>query len=252
MVSSILSRVFLLCAIANGTVCITPAQAETSRLQRIGASIANSLTTTIPLRQCQYPRFWSHGDSVRRDISLLEDRANGQTTAFYTYVGESSTPLRKAPSVANAPEGHTTSPLLPSAQTAALFERITHYFVQLGYKVPPTLTVIESRSPNAFIRKGHEVVLTTGMAKQVTEPSELAFVLAHEVAHVALGHHLQGGVSAEVAADSLALKVMTALGFNPCSGTSVLERLGSPSQITLVSVTPRLHALHNQTSSLCS
>ena len=252
MVSSILSRVFLFHLIAIGTVWTSPALAETSRSQRFAESIANSLTTTIPLRQCQYPRFWSHGDPQRRDISLSEERAQGRPTGFYAHVGEAGDSLRKAPSVANAPEGHATSPLHPSAQTTALFDRISHYFVEQGYKVPRTLTVIDSRSPNAFIRKGDEVVLTTAMAKQVTEPSEVAFVLAHEVAHVALGHRLQGGVSAEVAADSLALKVVTALGFNPCSGTNVLERLGSPSHITLVSVTPRLHALHNQTSSFCS
>jgi predicted Zn-dependent protease len=143
------------------------------------------------------------------------------------------------------------APLIPSEQTKGLFLRITHYFTTRGYTVPISLDVVESKAPNAFVRKGREVVLTSAMARQVTEPSEVAFILAHEVAHVALGHHVQGGISAEVAADRLALEVVTALGFNPCSGSSVLERLGSPSQLTLVSVTPRLHALHDQTSSFC-
>jgi predicted Zn-dependent protease len=95
------------------------------------------------------------------------------------------------------------------------------------------------------------VVLTDALVARVTDRSELAFVLAHEVAHVALGHGIHGGIAAEVAADALALQVVTALGFNPCSGPSVLERLGAPSQLTLASVTPRLHALHDQTSSMC-
>jgi Zn-dependent protease with chaperone function len=95
------------------------------------------------------------------------------------------------------------------------------------------------------------VVLTDALLARVTDRSELAFILAHEVAHVALGHGIHGGIAAEVAADALALQAVTALGFNPCSGPSVLERLGTPSQLTLVSVTPRLHALHDKTSPIC-
>ncbi|MEY4667481.1 MAG: Peptidase family [Pseudomonadota bacterium] len=140
---------------------------------------------------------------------------------------------------------------LPSQETTNLFKRITNYFHLQGYRTPETLTIIDSRAPNAFVRRSREVVLTTTLVKQVTDPSEMAFVIAHEAAHVALGHHVQRGISAEVAADTLALNIVTALGYNPCSGRSVLERLGSPAQLTLVSLTPRLHSLHDQTSSLC-
>lgn len=94
-------------------------------------------------------------------------------------------------------------------------------------------------------------MLTGALVAKVSDESELAFILAHELAHVALNHDSHGGVSAEVAADRLALQVVTALGFNPCSGSHVLERLGSPAQVTLISVTPRLHALHNQTEDTC-
>lgn len=149
-------------------------------------------------------------------------------------------------------ESSSNSPLLPSEEASQLFQRITLHFVKQGYNAPETLVIVDSSSPNAFVRKGREVVITSAMARQVTDTSEVAFILAHEVAHVALGHRVQGGIATEVAADTLALKVVTALGFSPCSGSNVLERLGSPSQLTLVSVTPRLHALHDQTSSFCS
>ena len=208
-----------MCQAANG-------QPQTT--QRISDSIANKFTTTVPLKQCEYPRFWSHGDSTTLD-----------------------TALREAPIPLTALAAHDAEPIPASEHTKRLFNRITTHYAELGYSVPYTLTVVSSGRPNAFVRKGSEIVLTTAMTIQVTEPSELAFILAHEAAHVALGHHLQGGISAEVAADTLALKVVTALGFNPCSGTSVLERLGTPSQLTLVSVTPRLHALQSQTSSFC-
>jgi predicted Zn-dependent protease len=128
---------------------------------------------------------------------------------------------------------------------------MSDYYRTLGYAIPTALVVIDSPAANAFIRKKTEVVLTQTLLAHVTDESELAFILAHEFAHVALGHTIHGGISAEVAADSLALHVMTALGFDPCSGTNVLERLGSPSRLTLVSVAPRLNALHDKTLDRC-
>ena len=228
MVSGSLSRTSLFFAslIAIGTC--HAANAQPLNTQRISESIANRFTTTIPLKQCEYPRFWSHADSTIHNVAV-----------------------REAPMPRAAIGTQSMGPIVPSELTKELFHRITTYYAELGYTVPKTLTVVYSRSPNAFVREGSQVVLTTAMTSRVTEPSEVAFILAHEAAHVALGHRVQGGISAEVAADTLALSVITALGFNPCSGSSVLERLGSPSQLTLVSVTPRLHALQNQTSSFC-
>ncbi|MEN9845698.1 MAG: Peptidase family [Pseudomonadota bacterium] len=227
MVSSLLSRalLFLVPLLAFVSGRIPPARCDGLARQSISDSIANRLTTRVPLKQCEYPRFWPHKDSSSQDISLRETR----------------TPFA----------ADSMGPLISSEQSKGLFLRITHYFTTRGYAVPTSLTVIESKAPNAFVRQGREVVVTSAMARQVTEPAEVAFILAHEVAHVALGHSIQGGISTEVAADRLALEAVIALGFNPCSGSSVLERLGSPSQLTLVSVTPRLHALHNQTSRFC-
>jgi predicted Zn-dependent protease len=132
-----------------------------------------------------------------------------------------------------------------------LFDQISKHYSSLGYTPPPSLQIIDSHAANAFIRHRNEVVLTRALVARVTDESELAFILAHEMAHVALGHDRGGGIPAEMEADALALKVVTALDFNPCSGSDVLERLGSPAQITLVSVTPRLHALHDQTLKRC-
>lgn len=111
--------------------------------------------------------------------------------------------------------------------------------------------MIDSPAANAFVRHTNEIVITKALVTRVTDESELAFILAHELAHVALRHDAKGGISAEVAADALALQVVTALDFNPCSGSNVLERLGSPAKVTLVSVTPRLNALHDKTEDTC-
>lgn len=252
MASTYLSRasLFSIVSLALTTIWSVTAHSESSSTRRVSESIASRFTTTIPLQQCQYPRFWPHGDSAIRDITFTAGGHDLPRESFDANFSHSFSALREVPSGLTTHEG-SLSPRPPSEQTSELFRRITKHFVEQGYTVPETLVVIDSRAPNAFVRHGREVVMTSAMARQVTEPSEVAFILAHEVAHVALGHRLQGGISAEVAADSLALKVVTALGFNPCSGSNVLERLGSPSQLTLVSVTPRLHSLHDQTSSFC-
>ena len=201
--------------------------------QRISESIANRFTSTVPLKQCQYPKLWS-------------DKTAALIPAHQLLQG-----TRSAHSDTETASTSSTPPLLPTTQVHRLFTRISEHYRTLGLSTPSALVVIESPSANAFIRRKTEVVLTQKLLTRVTDESELAFILAHEVAHIALEHTLNGGVSAEVAADTLALKVVTALGFDPCSGSSVLERLGSPAQLTLVSVAPRLTALHDMTFDRC-
>lgn len=206
------------------------------------------LSSRSTLAQCEYPHFWSHEITNSPTIQRITDREIDHFSQ--------GAPHREASVAETLKTSEGTGPSLPgspipSQQTVSLFLTITQYFEARGYHTPEMLTIVESRTPNAFARRRREVVLTDALVDRVTDRSELAFVLAHEVAHVALGHGIHGGITAEVAADTLALQVVTDLGFNPCSGPSVLERLGAPSQLTLVSVTPRLHALHDQTSSLC-
>lgn len=200
--------------------------------QRVGESIASRFTTTIPLKQCNYPKLWSQ----------LGAQSMAQP------IRESRTPPSRSPELDMS---HLDAPYLPGQKLTQLFDKISSHYTALGHTTATTLRVIDSPAPNAFIRHRKEVVLTQALVSRVTEESELAFILAHEMAHIALGHGSHGGVSAEVEADALALRVVTALNFNPCSGSNVLERLGTPAKITLVSVTPRLHALHDQTVDRC-
>jgi hypothetical protein len=241
---------FLACALALPSLYPLTTEAETPAPPpaRISHSPVQELLSPSSLAQCEFPRFWSHGmtnsPSAQR---ITEDRRPS-----FAYGAPHA-----AISLAETLKGREdTGPLVPGApilgaHTEGLFLTITRYFGVRGFDTPEKLTIVESRTPNAFARRHREVVLTDALLARVTDRSELAFILAHEVAHVALGHGIHGGIAAEVAADALALQAVTALGFNPCSGPSVLERLGTPSQLTLVSVTPRLHALHDKTSPIC-
>jgi predicted Zn-dependent protease len=132
-----------------------------------------------------------------------------------------------------------------------LFKTLSLTYERLGYPVVAALVTIDSPVANAFVRKHHEVVITTTLINKINERSEAAFILAHELAHIALKHGAAAGIDAEVAADTLALKVVTALSLDPCSGSSVLERLGRPSELTLASLQPRLTALHDKTFDVC-
>lgn len=235
MVSWLRNSPTVLIATLFAVACQTPIRAQAQYLphQRVSESIASKFTTTVPLKQCQYPRMWSERGS--------------SFTQTYQIRGTLTEPEHPLTPVASS----SYPPYLPGQKLTKLFERISAHYSTIGYTPPKVFLIIDSHAPNAFIRHKTEVVLTKALVARVTDESELAFILAHEMAHVALGHDIHGGISAEVEADALALKVVTALNFNPCSGSEVLERLGSPARVTLVSVTPRLHALHDQTLNRC-
>jgi beta-barrel assembly-enhancing protease len=56
-----------------------------------------------------------------------------------------------------------------------------------GYKFPYTFTVVSEKSVNAFALPGGPIYVHTGLIEFATE-SELAGVLGHEIAHVAMRH----------------------------------------------------------------
>lgn len=236
MASWLLKSASVRLTILLGLLCapVGLAWAQSLPHQRISESIANRFTSTVPLKQCQYPKLWS-------------DKTAALIPAHQLLQGTRSDLASDIQTASSS----TSAPFLPTTQTTRLFTRLTEHYRALGHATPSALVVIESPTANAFIRRKTEVVLTQALLTRVTDESELAFILAHELAHIALQHTVNGGVSAEVAADTLALKVVTALGFDPCSGSSVLERLGSPAQLTLVSVAPRLNALHDMTFDRC-
>ncbi|HYX47853.1 MAG TPA: M48 family metalloprotease [Sphingomicrobium sp.] len=84
---------------------------------------------------------------------------------------------------------------------------------------------------------GRRVLVTTAMMQQAANDDELAFVIAHEMAHNILGHAKNESMglfgmlgfgsarvkSMEVDADSYAVPLMNAAGYSPFGGISFLE-----------------------------
>ncbi len=123
--------------------------------------------------------------------------------------------------------------------------------------------VIKSDSINAFATPGGYVLLTAGLLKTLDNEDEMAFVVAHEIAHVARRHYYQvvqrqrlaeqatkglqavmqdsdaaklaqasGQIyargldkTAEFEADRLGVEFMTRAGYDPAAAIGVLEKL---------------------------
>lgn len=81
---------------------------------------------------------------------------------------------------------------LNSTALQSIFSTVTHTLVGedqiafLGFF--PTFRVVDSPWPNAFARGSSEIVLTTALLDSVENERELAFVIAHELGHLRLGH----------------------------------------------------------------
>ena len=123
--------------------------------------------------------------------------------------------------------------------------------------------LIKTDSVNAFATPGGFVLVTAGLVRSLESEDELAFVLAHEIAHVLQRHHYRVIVkqrlaekamksvqaasgstqnaalsqasaqlfargldkSSEYEADRIGVELMTEAGYDPAAAISVLERL---------------------------
>jgi len=131
----------------------------------------------------------------------------------------------------------------------------------------PTIEIKKNVFPNAFARGEATIVLTTGLLRQIESEDELAFVLAHEIAHL-MKHSgqssehtlfpqrskLKSALELEYEADVFAVQLLKRAGFSPLAGAGILERnghfgseFGSPLFATHPSLLARLERLraHN-------
>jgi len=107
---------------------------------------------------------------------------------------------------------------------------------------PSRVRLARSGQRNAYA-DGHHVLVTTGLVSRLRSDDELAFVLAHEMAHNILGHAAllragtgAGGDAARAArgivraterdADALAGELLIDAGYDPVVGAEALRRLG--------------------------
>jgi predicted Zn-dependent protease len=149
-------RAFALLAAATAIVCATPAQAQLGGLGGIfdKAQKAKKL-----------------GDSMR-EIGPEEEIKIGNDLAGMI--------LGAAPLVDNAAEQHYVNRL--GMWLAMHTDRAD---------LPWHFGIVETDDVNAFSTPGGYVLITRGLFERARNESELAGVLAHEIAHVVQKHHLQ-------------------------------------------------------------
>lgn len=100
-----------------------------------------------------------------------------------------------------------------------------------------TAILIASDSVNAFSLSSQSNIaylyVTVGLLKFVDNDDQLASVVAHEISHIQLGHHLlrsansaaQFNQSQELAADKYSIKLIANAGYKPSQAIKLLERL---------------------------
>ncbi|MEL7025582.1 MAG: M48 family metallopeptidase [Pseudomonadota bacterium] len=104
------------------------------------------------------------------------------------------------------------------------------------------IQLLRHPSANAFVLPTDKIYLHTGLLLRVANETELAALVAHELAHVSLGHldNLdpsadlldRRSVEAEVAADARAIEIMRRAGYCPRSASTFFERLIRERQAT--------------------
>lgn len=132
-----------------------------------------------------------------------------------------------------------TSGRLLDADTLTEYVRRLHGRLAAVAGVPTTTVYLErDYTPNAYVWQSGVVVVTLGLLAQVEEEAQLAFVLAHELAHYQEQHayrsyraplsHGERHTAFELEADSLALRWVQAAGYPVQGIPALLERLQSP------------------------
>ena len=106
------------------------------------------------------------------------------------------------------------SPLHPDANLQRYVNRVGKWVAMHSDRpdLPWTFSVIDTETINAFAMPGGSIIVSSGLLKRLNSESELAGVLAHEIAHVVKKHQLTAiqsamkadfwkGVGTSVAAD---------------------------------------------------
>jgi predicted Zn-dependent protease len=101
------------------------------------------------------------------------------------------------------------APLLNNPEVQTYVNRVGLHVARAGTRpeLQWTFGVLDSDNINAFAAPGGTVLLTKGLLRRLNDESELAGVLAHEVIHVQMKHHLrsiiQSGVFSSAAGKTL-------------------------------------------------
>ena len=95
--------------------------------------------------------------------------------------------------------------------------------------------LLNSKQPMAFSTGGHIILISKGLVKVLNSEAQLAFVLAHEMSHVLLGHEKDTPENTskerdyhtselELEADAFAVVILISAGYDPREAVNALTR----------------------------
>lgn len=89
--------------------------------------------------------------------------------------------------------------------------------------------ILPVKEVNAYANDFGNIYITTPFLLFLKNPDELAFIIGHEMAHIALGHTKPGSMvdsrEQEYMADVYGLYLMQKAGYNPCNVPAFWKRL---------------------------
>ena len=129
----------------------------------------------------------------KQDVEKIGDRNVGKGLNFYSIEKEMA--LGKA----LAQEVEKSSKLIDDPVVTEYVNRVGQNLVRNSdAKVPFTIKVIDSDEINAFALPGGFFYVNSGLILAATEESELAGVMAHEIAHVAARHGTKNATKGDI------------------------------------------------------
>lgn len=135
---------------------------------------------------------------------------------------------------------------MPEVIVERLFEEVTSDPLWGRLETPPSLRIIDSKIPNAFLKNSTKVVIASGLLDFLESADELRYIIAHEIAHVTLMHTTSSSQRAEIEADALAISYVQHMGIGPCGPIRLLERLRKQAPIYSIALGTRLETLQRK------
>jgi Zn-dependent protease with chaperone function len=136
---------------------------------------------------------------------------------------------------------------------AALVQLLQHRANPKQQEFKPLQVVITpDAAPNAFIRKGSELRVTSGMLKHLATPADAAFIVAHELAHLQLQHTHNTSTNEEIVADSLAVMMLERAEISACNAPHLLARILAENGRSESIARRRIAALLKRISATCA
>lgn len=133
-------------------------------------------------------------------------------------------------------EKHATSRQASETQWSALAKEIVFDIMSdadhtaLGEY--PSIQIERMKFPNAHAHSNNLVTISSGLLERIESSDEFAFIIAHEIGHLLLGHGklktpttMGEYIDREKQADLMAMKLLKSSNFTAISGERLLDRL---------------------------